>query len=536
MAHAQQSIDSLPLWQTFNSITFAKTQIADIPGKGSGLVAVDSTSQSPSAKPGSDIEAGASHGPISPLISVPEGLVLHAEAVEDYAKQDRNFRLLLDAAGHQSTRGDVLLFLMVQLVIGSRQPGEDLACLPTPWTDYVRFLPADVPLPTMWTDEERLLLRGTSLEVAVQAKLLALENEFDQLRERSSDIPYWDAAFWERKFPLELQHWILVDSWYRSRCLELPRFGPSMVPSIDMVNHSSTPNAYYEDRTAIPAARDDAGVVLLLRPGQQIAAGDEITISYTGGKGNNAPARLTSAGDTSGSQDGFKPASEMLFSYGFIDPESIRHSLVLPVQPFPDDPLSKAKLHVFGAPAPRLEIEQLQVDGEEVVSDGHASNKVRWMCPFLYLMCVNEEDGLDFRLRQETDGSTQLRMFWQDNDVTDMARDFETLTSTHELAPIFRLRVVTVLQEVIESHLERMRSVGSDVDVDGDDGSDEDVKDKQARDETDMTDDGDGHHDDIRGIVAEQAAILRDVESRVLSGALETLEAEVSFTSMTRSC
>ena len=154
MAHAQLPIASLPLWQTLNNVIFTNTQIAAIPGKGSGLVAVDTESNSQTS----------SHG--KPLISVPHGLVLHAEAVEEYAKQDRNFRLLLDAAGHQTTRGDILLFLLVQLVLGLRQPGEDLASLPTPWTEYVRFLPADVPLPTLWTDAERLLLQGTSLEAS----------------------------------------------------------------------------------------------------------------------------------------------------------------------------------------------------------------------------------------------------------------------------------------------------------------------------------------------------------------------------------
>jgi hypothetical protein len=154
MAHAQLPIASLPLWQTLNNVTFNNTRIVAIPGKGSGLVVVGSDS---SSEPRSHDK---------PLISIPHCLVLYAEVVEEYAKQDRNFRLLLDAAGHQTNRGDILLYLLVQLVLGLRQPGEDLASLPTPWTEYVRFLPDDVPLPTLWTDSERLLLQGTSLEVS----------------------------------------------------------------------------------------------------------------------------------------------------------------------------------------------------------------------------------------------------------------------------------------------------------------------------------------------------------------------------------
>ncbi|ERS97671.1 SET domain protein [Sporothrix schenckii 1099-18] len=519
MAHAQLPITSLPLWETLNNVTFTNTRITAIPGKGFGLVSIGSESSSQTDGNG------------KPLISVPHGLVLHVEAVEEYAKQDRNFRLLLDAVGHQTARGDILLFLLVQLVLGLRQPDEDLASLPTPWTEYVRFLPADVPLPTLWTDAERLLLQGTSLESAVGAKLIALEAEFDQLREHSSDIPFWQAAFWDRTSGPELRHWFLVDAWYRSRCLDLPRYGPSMVPCIDMVNHSDKPNAYYEEASTTPVASDDVGVVLLVRPQQTISASDEITISYCGSKEDDAGA---GSGD---GNSGLKPASEMLFSYGFIDPASTRHSLVLPFQPFPDDPLAKAKLHVFGAPVPRLEIECLGVDDEDDSDDNNEaegninpSGKVRWTCPFVHLMCVNEEDGIDFRLRQETDGSTQLRMFWQDEDITDRARDFEMFSSQHTMAPIFRLRVVTVLQEVIESHLERMQAVGAEKDDhcgSGDDDNDDD--DNAAHNDADMEDESSSLDDDIRSVVAKQAALLRDIESRILSAALEALEAEVSF-------
>ena len=375
------------------------------------------------------------------------------------------------------------------------------------------------------------------MQAAVRAKLLALEHEYDQLREQSSAIPYWNAALWRRRHAPQLSDWILVDAWYRSRCLELPQFGPAMVPCIDMVNHSSTPNAYYEDRTAAPTGGADAGVALLLRPGQQVAAADEITISYTGSKSDN----------TSATTGALKPASEMLFSYGFIDPASIRHSLVLPVQPFPDDPLARAKLHVYGGPAPRLEIELLQVDGGDDSGNDEeggaisekASPQIRWMCPFAYLMCVNEEDGIDFQLRQEADGSTQLRMLWQGSDITDSARDFEALAGTHEMAPLFRLRVVTVMQEVIESHLEHMQAIGDgqaddDTDDEGDnEGDDEDDNEDDNEDagenDTDMTDNNDSHDADIRDSVAEQAAVLRDIESRILSSALEALEAEVSL-------
>lgn len=64
----------------------------------------------------------------------------------------------------KTARGDILLFLLVHLVLSSRT-GDDSVSLPNPWTEYVKFLPEEVPSPTMWTEAERSLLRGTSLEV-----------------------------------------------------------------------------------------------------------------------------------------------------------------------------------------------------------------------------------------------------------------------------------------------------------------------------------------------------------------------------------
>lgn len=83
-------------------------------------------------------------------------------------------------------------------------------------------------MPTEWTEDERLLLRGTSLEAAVNAKVSALDVEFEAMREASSDIPCWHQLLWEHG-TVSFQDWIRLDALYRSRCLELPRSGESMV-------------------------------------------------------------------------------------------------------------------------------------------------------------------------------------------------------------------------------------------------------------------------------------------------------------------
>jgi hypothetical protein len=64
----------------------------------------------------------------------------------------------------QSTRTDVCLFLFTQraLLLAPKVRG-----VTTPWTEYIRFLPRDVPVPSTWSAQERRLLQGTSLEVSL---------------------------------------------------------------------------------------------------------------------------------------------------------------------------------------------------------------------------------------------------------------------------------------------------------------------------------------------------------------------------------
>lgn len=233
-----------------------------------------------------------------------------------------------------------------------------------------------------------------------------------------------------------------------------------MVPGLDMVNHSHRPTAYYEEND-----RDD--IELLLRPGAEMTGGDEITISY----GEKSPA-------------------EMLFSYGFIDIDSAAQDLMLPLEPIPDDPLGMAKLRIFRAP-PTLKLSR---------SDG----ELTWHSPFAYLMCLNEEDGIDFRVIQDKDGERELRLFWQDEDVTTCADDFESLIGSHPLKQVFRLRVAAVLHELVESQLTRLRA-----------GVPHDQLEKPQ--EAGL----------IRGECLQAAVLLRDMEARILESATEALDKQV---------
>jgi hypothetical protein len=187
-----------------------------------------------------------------------------------------------------------------------------------------------------------------------------------------------------------------------------------MVPCLDIVNHARNANAYYEQES-------NGDAVLLLKPDEKAPQGGEITISY-------GPSKST---------------AEMLFSYGFVDEGIDIDSLVLDLHPLPDDPLGKAKIAAF--------------PGRPVVCISSEAGAVEWSSPFLYFMCVNEEDGLEFRVLQQTDGSqSQLQVFWQDIDVTDSTTDFEQHITQHPLKDVFSLRAVCVLEERLLEQLERL--------------------------------------------------------------------------------
>ena len=330
------------------------------------------------------------------------------------------------------------------------------------WTEYLRFLPEDVLVPTQWSTDERKLLDGTSLQAAVTAKLSALTSEFDYVYDKSYNMPFWYDVLWETE-PRRVQDWIMLDAWYRSRCLELPRSGVSMVPYLDMVNHSSDPPAYYdEDR--------NHDVVLLLRPGMSVRKGEEITISY----GTD------------------KPAAEILFSYGFLESTQVKKnkggSLDLPFEYTLADPLARAKLVAFGGP-PRVHV--------SVNEEGAAT----WECPFAYLACVNEEDGLEFRVLQDVEGNRELRVFWHEEDVTDRASDFEAVIRELPIYALVRLRAVTILQGCLE---EKLQQLGSQSFYDA-------ISSNPA----------------VREHCRVAAAALREIETAILETAVQAMETEV---------
>jgi hypothetical protein len=167
--------------------------------------------------------------------------------------------------------------LLIQLSHSSpdlRSANETIG-ISNPWTEYVRFLPPSFPLPTFYTAEEQELLRGTSLTEALDAKFASLEREFEQLRQATEGIAWCQRSWWDEKTgALTIDDWKYVDAAYRSRMLDLPGSGLSMVPCIDMANHGSGDGV-----KALYDADSERNAVLQLRWGKALQPGEEVTIS-----------------------------------------------------------------------------------------------------------------------------------------------------------------------------------------------------------------------------------------------------------------
>lgn len=198
-----------------------------------------------------------------------------------------------------------------------------------------------------------------------------------------------------------------------------------MVPCIDMANHAAGSNT-----TALYEADKEGNAVLLLRDGVVAKKGKEVTITY---------------GD-------YKGACEMLFSYGFVD-RAVLHEenakeMFLELEMMEDDPLALAKRRVSNA-AP----------GVKITCNG---GKVEWFSEFVYLIIVNEEDGLEFEVLQTTDASRELQVSWKGNTLSDLST-LPSLLEEEDLWPVFQLRAAAIIQSRVERQLQSMLRFGEEL-------------------------------------------------------------------------
>lgn len=305
-----------------------------------------------------------------------------------------------------------MIFLLLQLTHNAQPELKKLGAA-NPFGQYLNFLPSEIPLPTFWNAAERALLTGTSLEAALDAKLKSLDREFTLFRESTSSVDWCQDVWWAGETGnLIFEDWKYVDALYRSRALDLRGTGHSMVPCIDMANHSAG-----ESTSALYDTDSNGNATLVLCDGKSMKDGEEVKITY---------------GDEKG-------ACEMLFSYGFIEEtmDSARE-LYLDLEIPEDDPLKLAK-HAVSHSAP----------GFRLFSQG---SLIAWEGPFIWLLCVNEEDGLGFRMLQTKDGERELKVFWNDAEIKDVST-LDSLLKLHPMWEVFNLRAITTLQARVEAQL-----------------------------------------------------------------------------------
>lgn len=398
----KQPIETLPTWATFHGVSFKGIKVGPLPGfedRGSTVIA------------DRELEGGK----VEPLLVVPKELIISRQNIELLAKSDHHLREILDATGDfgRTTRGAVLIFLLMQATICC--PSINDVGVLNPLTEYVKYLPDEL-LPTFWSEEEQELLTGTTLQPAVRAKLNSLLREFELVRTATASIA-WCAQYWwdEDNGLVTFEDWMCVDAMYRSRALEFPGVGDCMCPCVDMANHASG-----DATAALYEINEDGDGLLLLREGKKIDKEGEISITY---------------GDEKG-------ACENIFSYGFLEDSMTSAKVMFLDLDIPDDdPLRPAKMFVSTA-APGFRLFE-------------KAGAIDWESDFIWLVIVNEEDGLNFRVRQTVDGKREIQSLWKEEELNDTSK-LRGYLCEDPLWDIYQLRAIVLLQGRVEAQIETL--------------------------------------------------------------------------------
>ena len=286
---------------------------------------------------------------------------------------------------------------------------------PTAFSEYVKFVADERSLPTFWTDEQRQFLWGTSLQKHVTAKLRSLEAEYESFCEASKNIS-WKDQWWGESGCLSIEDWKVVDAMWRSRAMDFDEYGLCLVPVMDMANHAmeDAANGMYW----IEGANNEAH--LYLDGKELVKPQEEIRIIY-------------------GLQKG---ASEMLFSYGFLDADiPDAGAMMLGWEPPVDDELRQAKMEA-------LNLEP----GFKIYTPQRSMDLVEWASSCVWAMSVNQEDGLRILSRQDTLGEDNLQVWFKDKQVIHKV-DLECFLQKDRMREIFQLRAYSYVQARLEEEI-----------------------------------------------------------------------------------
>lgn len=133
----------------------------------------------------------------------------------------------------------------------------------------------------------------------------------------------------------------------------------------------------------------------------------------------------------------------MIFSYGFLEEDvDNARDILLGLDIPDDDPLKPAKKAIStSAPGVRL------IDSSQT--------GLHWKSDFVWLICINEEDGLDFRVAQTVDGGRELQALFQDQPLTDTS-SLQSLLEESPMWEVYHLRAVSVIQDRVGEQLQTL--------------------------------------------------------------------------------
>lgn len=140
-----------------------------------------------------------------------------------------------------------------------------------------------------------------------------------------------------------------------------------------------------------------------------------------------------------------KGACETIFSYGFIEDTMASAKVLFLDLPVPrDDPLGPAKQAISNA-APGFLFRD---------KDG----RIEWESDYVWLVLVNEEDGLGLKLKQTIDGSIEIEAAWKENELNDPSK-LHGLLQEEPLWDIYQARAVELLLDRTGRQIETLGSV-----------------------------------------------------------------------------
>ena len=137
----------------------------------------------------------------------------------------------------------------------------------------------------------------------------------------------------------------------------------------------------------------------------------------------------------------------MAFSYGFIDEHTmLANSILLDLDLPKDDPLGEAKQVIANAVPSCLISEK----------NGH----IEWESDFIWLICVNEEDGLRIGVQQTLLGEKELMAFWKEEELVEVSA-LKDILQRDPKSELYKLRAVCILQDRVRLQLARLNESGT---------------------------------------------------------------------------